>query len=120
MSLAVGFRSVPSVYRRPSYKTGVSTPLRATLMVMATTLRRDAQRNRDRILDAARRAFAEEGLDIGVDEIARRAGLGVGTLYRRFPTKASLVEAIFEDRLDALQPAIDEALAADDPWVALS
>src|SRR3954454_545292 len=89
-------------------------------MVMATTLRRDAERNRGRILDAARRAFAEEGLDIGVDEIARRAGVGVGTLYRRFPTKRSLVEAIFEDRLDALQPAIDQALASDDAWGALS
>src|SRR5919205_4078170 len=87
---------------------------------MATTLRRDAERNRERILDAARRSFAQDGLDISVDEIARRAGVGVGTLYRRFPTKASLVEAIFEDRLDALQPAIDAALAADDPWGALA
>ena len=87
---------------------------------MATTLRRDAERNRERILDAARRSFAQDGLDIGVDEIARRAGVGIGTLYRRFPTKASLVEAIFEDRLDALQPAIDSALAADDPWGALA
>jgi AcrR family transcriptional regulator len=87
---------------------------------MATTLRADAERNRERILEAARRSFAEDGLDIGVDEIARRAGVGIGTLYRRFPTKASLVEAIFEDRLDTLQPAIDHALAADDPWEALA
>jgi AcrR family transcriptional regulator len=83
---------------------------------MATALRRDAERNRMRILEAARRAFAEDGLDIGVDEIARRAGVGVGTLYRRFPTKASLVHAIFEDRLDTLAPAVDLALASDDPW----
>jgi len=83
---------------------------------MGATLRSDAQRNRDRIIDAARRAFAEEGLDAGVDEIARRAGVGVGTLYRRFPTKQSLVHAIFEQRLGDLQPAIDAALARDDAW----
>src|SRR3954465_4513652 len=83
---------------------------------MATTLRRDGERNRGRILDAARRAFAELGLDVGVDEIARRAGVGVGTLYRRFPTKQSLVAAICDARLGELQPAIDAALAEEDPW----
>jgi AcrR family transcriptional regulator len=86
---------------------------------MPATLRRDAQRNRDRIVTAARRAFAEHGLDAGVEEIARRAGVGMGTLYRRFPTKESLVHAIFEDRLDALRPTIDRALAAGDPWEGL-
>jgi AcrR family transcriptional regulator len=80
------------------------------------TLRSDAQRNRDRILDAARRSFATDGLGIGVDEIACRAGVGVGTLYRRFPSKESLIYAIFERRLDDLQPVIDRALAAEDPW----
>ena len=86
---------------------------------MSTTLRRDAQRNRERILAAARASFAEHGLDVGVDEIARRAGVGMGTLYRRFPTKQSLVHAIFEDGLDRLQPAIERALAAEDPWEGL-
>src|SRR3954465_13945154 len=83
---------------------------------MAATLRSDAQRNRDRIVEAARRAFAEEGLDVGVDEIARRAGVGTGTLYRRFPTKTSLVQAIFEQRLDDLQPVVERALGRDDAW----
>src|SRR3954468_14033843 len=83
---------------------------------MASTLRTDAQRNRDRIIAAARESFAEEGLDVGVEQIARRAGVGMGTLYRRFPTKESLVHAIFEQRVDALQPVIDRALAGDDPW----
>ena len=83
---------------------------------MPTPLRTDAQRNRERIIEAARRCFAERGLDVGVEEIARSAGVGMGTLYRRFPTKASLVHAIFEDRLDELQPVIDRACAADDPW----
>jgi AcrR family transcriptional regulator len=81
-----------------------------------TGLRRDAQLNRERIIEAARACFAESGLDVGVEEIARRAGVGMGTLYRRFPTKQSLVHAIFEDGLDQLQDAIDRALAAEDPW----
>jgi AcrR family transcriptional regulator len=63
-------------------------------------LRADAARNRARVLDAARAAFAEMGIDVGVEEIARRAGVGKGTLYRRFPTKEALVRAIFEDILD--------------------
>jgi AcrR family transcriptional regulator len=87
---------------------------------MPPTLRRDARHNRDRILDAACRCFASRGLDIGVDEIAEAAGVGVGTLYRRFPSKASLIHAILERRLDELQPAIDRALAAEDPSVGLS
>jgi AcrR family transcriptional regulator len=82
----------------------------------ARTLRSDARRNRDRILDAARRSFATDGLEIGVDEIACRAGVGVGTLYRRFPSKESLIHAIFERRLDDLQPAIDRAFTTPDPW----
>jgi AcrR family transcriptional regulator len=62
-------------------------------------LRADAARNRALILDAARTAFADGGLDVGVEEIARRAGVGKGTLYRRFPTKEALVRAIFDDIL---------------------
>src|SRR3954467_11259805 len=74
----------------------------------ARPLRADAARNRARVLDAARTAFAEHGLDVGVEEIARRAGVGKGTLYRRFPTKEALVCAIFDDILDEV-----EALAAE-------
>ena len=59
-------------------------------------LRKDAERNRRRILDAAREVFAERGLDAGLDHIARHAGLGVGTVYRRFPDKERLIEALFE------------------------
>jgi AcrR family transcriptional regulator len=71
--------------------------------VVSRPLRADAARNRTRILDAARDAFAESGLDVGVEEIARRAGVGKGTLYRRFPTKEALVQAIVDDRLDELE-----------------
>jgi AcrR family transcriptional regulator len=81
-------------------------------------LRADAARNRARILDAARTAFAEAGLDVGVEEIARRAGVGKGTLYRRFPTKEALVRAIFEDLLDELDKVVEDVAAEPDPLVA--
>jgi AcrR family transcriptional regulator len=77
-------------------------------------LRADAARNRARILDAARTAFAEAGLDVGVEEIARRAGVGKGTLYRRFPTKQALVRAIFEDFLNDLETLVDQFAAEPD------
>ena len=76
-------------------------------------LRADAARNRARVLDAARTAFAEAGLDVGVEEIARRAGVGKGTLYRRFPTKEALVCAIFEDILLEFERVSDEALEGE-------
>jgi AcrR family transcriptional regulator len=82
-------------------------------------LRADARRNRDRILDAARRAFAEQGLDVANEEIARRAGVGAGTLYRRFPTKQALINALFEQRLDELEPVFGRALSAADGWAGL-
>ena len=79
-------------------------------------LRRDARENRDRILAAAREAFAELGMEASVEEIAGRAGVGVGTLYRRFPTKDALAEAVFEAHLDLVAEAATGALEADDPW----
>jgi AcrR family transcriptional regulator len=74
-------------------------------------LRADARRNRDRVLDVAMAAFAAEGLSVPLDEIARRAGVGPGTLYRHFPTKESLVEAVMHDRLGRLA---DEGAALRD------
>jgi AcrR family transcriptional regulator len=83
-------------------------------------LRRDARENRDRILEAARACFAAQGIDVPVEEIAQRAGVGMGTLYRRFPTKADLVEAVIEESLDAFVIAADESLAEPDPWTGFS
>jgi AcrR family transcriptional regulator len=65
-------------------------------------LRSDAARNRARLLDVAYEAFAAEGLAVPIDEIARRAGVGAGTVYRHFPTKEALFKAIVADRLDQL------------------
>ena len=79
-------------------------------------LRVDAERNRQRIVAAAREAFAEFGLDVPMDEVARRAGVGVGTLYRRYPTRADLVAAAFEQKMAAYAQAARDALAEPDPW----
>jgi AcrR family transcriptional regulator len=83
-------------------------------------LRADAARNRARILDAARAAFAEAGLDVGVEEIARRAGVGKGTLYRRFPTKEALVRAIFDDLLEDFGALVARADAVADAGAAFA
>jgi AcrR family transcriptional regulator len=79
-------------------------------------LRRDAERNRQRILEAARDAFAEEGLSVTLDEIARRAGVGVGTIYRRFPDKEQLIDALFEEQMTRFVALADDCLSDADPW----
>jgi AcrR family transcriptional regulator len=86
----------------------------------ARPLRADAARNRTRVLDAARTAFAEAGLDVGVEEIARRAGVGKGTLYRRFPTKEALVRAIFADILEEVEQLAEDAAAEPDAYAAFA
>lgn len=82
-------------------------------------LRRDAERNRQRILLAAAEVFTERGLEATLDDVARRAGVGVGTVYRRFPGKETLVRELFKDRIDAMVAVAREACAAPDPWAAL-
>jgi AcrR family transcriptional regulator len=79
-------------------------------------LRADAQRNHDRIIGAAHEAFAELGLEVSMEEIARRANVGPATLYRRFPSKQELLRAIFDARVAELEPELAAALAAADPW----
>lgn len=81
-----------------------------------TSLRADAEHNRRRIVEAARALFAERGVDAPLDEIARRAGVGNATLYRRFPTREALLAAAFEDRMAEYADAAAEALAMDDAW----
>ena len=82
-------------------------------------LRRDAERNRLRILAAAAQVFTERGLDATLDDVARAAGVGVGTVYRRFPDKEALVAALFRERIDNLVTVAEDACAAADPWQAI-
>lgn len=80
-------------------------------------LRADAARNAERIVRAARTAFLESGTDVALDEVARRAGVGVATLYRRFPSKDDLILAIVEWRYaEQVEPVTTRALADPDPW----
>ncbi|MEU9168606.1 TetR/AcrR family transcriptional regulator [Streptomyces sp. NPDC048420] len=79
-------------------------------------LRADAERNRCRILAAARRLYAAEGLGVSMASVAREAGVGKATLGRRFATREELVNAVFADRMDAYADAVAEALADPDPW----
>src|ERR1700755_296690 len=83
---------------------------------MTTTLRSDARDNRARILAVARRAFAAEGLDGPIREIARRAQLGVATVYRHFQTKEALLSEAFSEQMALCSEVVDEGLAAADPW----
>ncbi|HEY0639498.1 MAG TPA: helix-turn-helix domain-containing protein [Pseudonocardiaceae bacterium] len=83
---------------------------------MGRPLRADAERNRRRILRAADDLFTSRGLDVGLDEIARHAGVGTATVYRRFPDKTELVRALFEERLDRLHELAEKAAAHEDPW----
>ncbi|MDA0567851.1 TetR/AcrR family transcriptional regulator; helix-turn-helix transcriptional regulator [Streptomonospora sp. S1-112] len=81
-------------------------------------LRADARRNRARVLEVANAVFAAEGLSVPVHEIARRAGVGTGTVSRHFPTKEALFAAVLADRLERYVARADELAAADDPGAA--
>src|SRR5262245_7440298 len=82
--------------------------------------RSDARRNRARIVDVAGAAFREEGFEVGVDELARRAGIGVATLYRHFPAKTDLILAVMESTLDELDAVTRKALAGSDSRLAVA
>jgi AcrR family transcriptional regulator len=83
-------------------------------------LRADAERNRQRILDAARELFAAHGLGVTLNDIAHHAGVGVGTVYRRFPDKERLIEDLFDQQLDQLAAMMEEAVADPDAWHGLT
>ena len=85
----------------------------------ARPLRRDAERNRQAILRAAAEVFTTRGLQASLDDVARHAGVGVGTVYRRFPDKESLAEALFEERIEAMVALAEKALAEPDSWTGL-
>jgi AcrR family transcriptional regulator len=80
-------------------------------MVTTRPLRVDARRNRDRLVAEAADAFAERGVDVALEEIARRSDVGIGTLYRHFPTRDALIEAVYRREVERLCDAADELLA---------
>ena len=96
-------------------KTEVANPQVASLPAHRP-LRRDAERNRQLILDTAKIVFAQRGLDASLDEVAHEAGLGVGTVYRRFPNRDALVEALFDDMVASIERIVAEALALPRAW----
>jgi AcrR family transcriptional regulator len=79
-------------------------------------LRRDAERNRRRILDAARELFAQCGLEVSLNDIAHHAGVGVGTVYRRFPDREQLIDSLFQERMEEMVAIAERAAADPDPW----
>jgi AcrR family transcriptional regulator len=93
------------------------TPLPAAVIpASGKPLRADARRNRQRILKAARAVFADSGLHSQMDDVAKRAKVGVGTVYRHFPTKEALLEALLRERFEELAGYAREALERDDAW----
>jgi AcrR family transcriptional regulator len=80
------------------------------------TLRSDARRNRELLVASARKLFAEAGVDVSVEEIVQDAGLGMGTLYRHFPTKEELIDAVLEDAFTELVDLAERGAAAEDAW----
>jgi AcrR family transcriptional regulator len=90
------------------------------MAIVQRPLRADAARNRARLLVAAKEVFAERGLDATMDEVARRAGVGVGTAYRRFRNRDDLIAALFDERLEEFMAILDQALADPDPWRGLT
>lgn len=87
--------------------------------IVEKPLRADARRNREAILTAAKAVFAQYGEDAQMDDIARTAKLGVGTLYRHFPTKQALIEALLADRFEQIASFVREGLEHDDPFEGL-
>ena len=90
--------------------------VRAVTTEVIVQLRSDARDNRERILATARAAFAAEGLDVPIREIARRAGVGVATVYRHFQTKEALLAEAFADQMALCSTVVQEGLAVADPW----
>jgi AcrR family transcriptional regulator len=90
-----------------------------TTTAVPRPLRRDAELNRQRITAAAREVFAERGLEATLDDVARHAGLGVGTVYRRFPNKEALVDALFEESFGRVVALTEQAIENPDAWAGL-
>ncbi len=91
-------------------------PVTETKPESLPTLRADARRNRAAVMAAAKKLFADQGLDAQMPDVAKAAKVGVGTVYRHFPTKDDLIAALADERFERLAEKAREALAADDAW----
>jgi AcrR family transcriptional regulator len=94
-------------------------PAPAEKAVVARVLRADARRNRDAVIAAAKKLFADEGLDAQMPDVAKAAKVGVGTVYRHFPTKEDLIAALAAERFERLAERAREGIEAEDPWEGL-
>jgi AcrR family transcriptional regulator len=94
----------------------VTTAPSSLIPLTEKPLRADARRNRERILKAARKVFAESGLHSQIDDVAKRAKVGVGTVYRHFPTKEALLDALVRERFEEIAGYAREALEREDAW----
>jgi AcrR family transcriptional regulator len=83
-------------------------------------LRRDAEENRLKVVEAARELFARRGLGVTLNDVAHQAGVGVGTVYRRYPDKEQLIDELFEERLGELVAMAEQAVDDSDPWRGLT
>jgi AcrR family transcriptional regulator len=92
------------------------------MLAMSTTasIRSDAKRNRERLVASARELFAQNGIEVSVEEITQHAGVGMGTLYRHFPTKDELIDAVLEDAFAEIIEIAHEAAATEDAWAGLN
>jgi AcrR family transcriptional regulator len=108
-----------SIHLEDLFRMDTVCPLSYTCHMSATAerpLRKDAERNRRRILDAAAELFTERGLGVTLNDIAHHADVGVGTVYRRFPDKDVLIDALFEERVEELLGLAEASLTDPDPW----
>ncbi len=96
------------------------TDVTTSVTVRLRPMRADARRNYDRLVEAARTVFAARGSEASIEEIARTADVGVGTLYRHFPHRIDLVEAVYRDDVDALVARAEQLLIETGPWEALA
>src|SRR4051794_785052 len=96
----------------------MTSPVTETVSLPQRPKRADAARNYDKLIAAAREAFTDDGADASLEGIARRAGVGIGTLYRNFPTRQALLEAVYVDEVNAVCQAADD-LGDREPWDAL-
>ncbi len=97
----------------------MSNPMSETEIQLQRPMRADARRNYEKLVAAARAAFAADGTSVPLEDVAERAGVGIGTLYRHFPTRQALLEAVYVDEVEAMARAADE-LSGLPPWDALS